>query len=431
MFDCVIIGVTLPGLLLGAMLVRTGKRVLLLERKLAAGGGISSWEREGFFSMRGIPRIRYGAKGPFSRICRHLGLDVQLEPLNQAWVLDTDEKLKRITVGKPGVLRAEFLSPWDRFSAWKLLRTFKNEKLEEMEEISLEEWFVKNKIRTSLQKYLQILAYESTHSVEPDRISAGETLRCFQKSYDARSYLAYPRQGWTGILEKLEQEISKNGEIRWNTKVNRIVVQDGKAAGVRVSDDILPCNCVVCAIPCQQLVSLLPEDATTEEYIQLCRKAQPSVALIVDLALTHRIFPRKGFWFFLDPPSYGTFLSNLSHSHAPAGKQLATFVCPCSQQESRQPGFIPTLEKKVEENIRKAVFGRELAVEWIRSHVVRMLDSVAIRADQTRKDRPGHRVPNVTNLYLAGDSTCAPGSCWEMEFESVLTCYNQMTDGGN
>jgi len=429
MFDCVVIGVTLPGLFLGAMLVQAGKKVLLLERKPAAGGRISSWEREGFLSMQGIPRIRYGDKGPFSRICRQLGLDFHLEPLNQAWVLDTDEKLKRITMGKPGVLRAEFLSPLDRFTAWNLLRSFKKEKLEEMEEVSLEEWFVKNRIRASLQKYLQVLAYESTHCAEPDKISAGETLRCFQKSFEARAYLAYPRQGWEGILESLKQEISKNGEIRWQTKVDRIEIKDGKAVGVRVNTETVQSDCVVCAIPCQQLVSLLPEGATTSEYIQLCQKAEPSVALVVDIALKHRIFPRKGLWFFLDPPSYGTFLSNLSYLHAPAGKQLATFVCPCSQREARQPGFTETLEAKVEENIRKAIPSKEMAVEYIRSHMVRMLDSVAIRADQTRKDRPGYCVPNLMNCFLVGDSTCAPGACWEMEFESVLACYSRMTGG--
>ena len=80
-----------------------------------------------------------------------------------------------------------------------------------------------------------------------------------------------------------------------------------------------------------------------------------SAALIVDIALRQRIFHRKGLWFFLDPPSYGAFLSNLSHRHAPAGKQLATFVCPCSPQEAGRPEVIQTLERKIEENLRLVV----------------------------------------------------------------------------
>ena len=431
MFDCVIVGVTLPGLILGAMLARAGRKVLLLERKQVAGGRISSWQREGFLSLQGIPRIRYGDKGPFFRISRQLGLDLHLENLNQAWVLDTDHNLKRITLGKPGIFRGEFLSSWDRIATLRLLRTVKRESLEELEEVSLEEWFVKNKVRTRLQKYLQVLAYEATHCTEPDKISAGETLRCFQKAYQYRSYLAYPRHGWMGILKRLQEEIEKNGEIRWTTKVERIETHDGNVTGVRVPAGKIKADCVVCAIPCQQLVSLLPGEATTKEYIQLCKKAVPSAALIVDLALKHKIFHKKGLLFFLDPPSYGTFLSNLSHMHAPAGKQLATFVCPCSQQEARQPGVIQTLEKKIEENIRKAIPQKEMAVEWIRSHVVHMLDSIAIRADQTRKDRPGYRVPRIEGLFLVGDSTCAPGACWEMEFESVLACFGKITGKRN
>ena len=426
MYDCILLGATLPGMTLGAMLARAGWKVLLLEKKRVAGGRAAPWQREGYLSFPGIPRIRYGEKGPFYRVCRHLGLKPLLVPLNQAWVFDTDEKVRRITIGRPGILRADLFSIWDRISALRLLRSLRGETLEDMEEESLEEWFVRNKIRGSLQKYLKIIAYESTHCTDPEKISAGETVRCFQKAFQLRSYLAYPRGGWMPILEKLEQEIEKSGEIRWDTKVERIEIREGRVAGVRIEGETLNAHHVVCATPCQQLIGLLPKDATTKEYRDLCRKAVPSAALIVDFALKHRIFHKKGLWFFMDPPSYGIFLSNLYHRHAPAGKQLVTFVCPCSREEVRQPEVVKALEKKIEENLRKAIPRAEMAVEWKRSHVVRMLDSVAIQADQTRKDRPGYRVPKVKGLFLVGDSTCAPGACMEMEYESVLACYDRI-----
>ena len=426
MHDCILLGATLPGMTLGAMLARAGWKVLMLEKKRVSGGRAAPWKREGYLSLPGIPRIRYGEKGPFHRICKQLGLEPLLVPLNQAWVLDTDEKVRRITIGRPGVLRGEFFSTWDRVFALRLLRSLRGETLEDMEEESLEEWFVRNKIRGSLQKYLKVLAYESTHCTAPEKISAGETLRCFQKAFRLHSYLAYPREGWIPILERLEQEIKRQGEIRWQTKVERIEIEQGRAVGVKVGGETLKARQVVCAVPCQRLIGLLPKDATTKEYGKLCRKAVPSTALIVDLALKHRIFHKKGLWFFMDPPSYGTFLSNLYHRHAPPGKQLATFVCPCSPEEVRQPEVMRALEKKIEENLRKAMPRAGMTVEWKRSHVVRMLDSIAIQADQTRKDRPGYRVPNVKGLFLVGDSTCAPGACMEMEYESVLACYERM-----
>lgn len=427
MVDCILLGATIPGMTLGAMLARAGWSVLLLERKRVAGGRAAPWKREGYLSLPGIPRVRYGEKGPFYRICRQLDLKPLLVPLNQAWVLDTDQKVRRITIGKPGVLGAEFFSTWDRFFAWRLLRSLRGETLEDMEEESLEEWFVRNSVRAGLQKYLKVLACESTHCTAPERISAGEVLRCFQKAFLLRSYLAYPRDGWIPILESLEQEIEKHGEIRWQTRVERIVIEEGKVVGVRVGGETLKSRNVVCAMPCQQVVNLLPAEKTTQAFVDLCRKAVPSAALIVDLALKHRIFPKKGLWFFMDPPSYGTFPSNLCHRHAPAGKQLATFVCPCSPEEVKQPEVVRVLEKKIEENLRRAIPRPEMAVEWKRSHAVRMLDSIAIQSDQTRKDRPGYRVPNVKGLFLVGDSTCAPGACMELEYESVLACYERMT----
>lgn len=426
MYDFIVVGVTFPGLFLGAMLARRGKRVLLLERQRGAGGRISLWEREGFLSLQGIPRIRYGEQGAFSRTCGRVGLPLHLEPLNQAWILDTDGKLKRITVGRPGPLMGDFLSPWDRFTALRVLRSLDDERLEELEEISLESWFLTNKIRSSFRKYLQVLAYESTHCTDLDRISAGETLRCFRNAYRSRAYLAYPKKGWKEILESLQAEVEKNGEIRWESRVEGIEVVAGEATGVRVGGEHIPAGKVVCAIPCQKMIRLLPRDATTREYDRLCRGAEPSAALVVDLALDRRVFKKKGLWFFLDPPCYGTFPSNLNYVHAPAGKQLATFVCPCSQRQSRQPGFIQTLQKKIEENLHAALPGIDIPVAWMRSRVVRLLDSIGIRADQTRADRPGYSVPGVQRLFLVGDSTCAPGGCWEMEYESVLTCFDRV-----
>lgn len=431
MYDCIILGATFPGMALGAMLARAGWKVLLLERKRVSGGRAAPWKREGYLSLPGIPRVRYGEKGSFYRICKQLGLAPRLVPLNRGWVLDSDEKVRKISIGRPGVLRADFFSTWDRLSALRVLRSLKGETLEDLEEENLEEWFVRNKTRGSLQTYLKLIACEATHCTAPERISAGETLRCFHKAFALRSYLAYPRGGWLPILESLEQEIQKHGEIRWQTRVERIEIENGSVEGVRVAGETLRARRVVCATPCQQLISLLPKGATTEAYVDLCEKAQPSTALIVDLALKHRIFHKKGLWFFVDPPSYGVFLSNLYHGHAPAGKQLVTFVCPCSAEEVKQPEVMQALEKKIEENLRKALPRAAVAVEWKRSHVVRMLDSIAIQADQTRKDRPGYRVPGVTGLFLVGDSTFAPGACMEMEYESVLACYERIVEEGN
>jgi len=130
----------------------------------------------------------------------------------------------------------------------------------------------------------------------------------------------------------------------------------------------------------------------------------------------------------LDPPAYGAFLSNFYHGHAPVGKQLLTFVCPVSQQEARDHQRMQALEKKIEENLRKAFPPIETAVEWKRAHVDRNLDSIGIRADQSQKDRPGYRVPQVDGLFLVGDSTCAPGTAMEMEYESVLACYKRIME---
>jgi len=159
MFDCILLGATLPGMALGAMLARAGWKILLLERKQVVGGRDAPWYRDGYCSLPGIPRVRYGEKGPFYRICKQLGLEPRLVPLNQAWVLDTDEKVRRITVGRPGIFRADFFSAWDRFFAWRLLRSLRGETLEDLEEESLREQGEARKLKVEgdLEGYLSRL----------------------------------------------------------------------------------------------------------------------------------------------------------------------------------------------------------------------------------------------------------------------------------
>lgn len=428
MYDCVIVGGSLPGLALGAMLARRGKRILLLERKNVVGGRVAPWHREGYSSLPGIPRVRYGSKGAFCRICRDLGWDPPLLSLNRTWVVGAAGGTRRITLGKPGPLRGEFLSLLDRFYAWRLLRSLQADRLDELDEMSLEDWFVRNRVRPSLQNLFQLIACEATHCSAPDRISAGETLRVFQKAYRLGTYLAYPRWGWLPVLERFLEEIRKSGEVRLRTRAENVCVEQGKAVGVRVGGSLIRSRSVVCAIPCQQVFRILDPAATTPEYVRLCSQAKPSMGLTVDFALSRRVSRTKGLWFFLEPPTYGVFVSNLCHRHAPVGRQLASFVCPCSAEEARQPEALQALEAKIEENFRRACPAVEHAVEWKRAQVVRMLDSVAVRADQTRQDRPGYRVPLVENLFLVSDSTCAPGVSWEIEFEAALACLEKITD---
>jgi hypothetical protein len=169
-------------------------------------------------------------------------------------------------------------------------------------------------------------------------------------------------------------------------------------------------------------LKILPTEVTRQDFVALCKKRRPSAGFIMDIALKHRVTKDRGLWFFLDPLSFGLFVSNLCHRHAPPGRQLATFVCPCSLEEAKQADVTRMLESKVESNLKRIFPDIDRSLEWKRCRVVRMLDSVEINMSQTHKDRPGYRVPNVEGLFLVGDSTCAPGVVAEIEYESVIGC---------
>ena len=431
MADCIIIGATLPGLALGALLARKGKRVVVIERTSVPGGRAALWEREGYTSLSGIQRIRYGKHGAFTRICRAVGIDLALSNLETLSVLDVDGKVKRIPTGYTECITTEFFSLFDRIQALRMFRTLRNTShFEELEEVGLEEWFVRDNVGKSLQRVFSLLACEVMNCTAIERISSGGFLASFKRVLETGCYLAYPRWGWEPLLQSFQKEILKRGEIRWNCRVDAIRVSHGRVRGVETGSQNVESRCVVSALPCQQLFKILSPGVTHQEFVALCRKSKPSAGIIMDFAMKHRVTKDKGMWFFLDPPSYGVFVSNLCHRHAPPGRQLATCICPCSIEEAKQADITGVFERKMEQNLRAAFPGIETSLEWKRSRVVLMLDSVEMNIMQTRKDRPGYHVPNVEGLYMVGDSTCAPGVTAEVEYESVLGCYEKITGEG-
>ncbi len=428
MWDYVIVGATIPGLALGALLARKGHTVIVVERKDRPGGRAAVWKRGGYTSLTGIQRVRYGRHSVLTRICRVLGMDLSLTAIDNIWVVDLEGHVSKAPLSYGDCITTELFSLLDRIRALNILRHIKRSShLEEYDDVTLEEWYIKNGVGSALQTYLSLLACEATNCNSVEKISSGQFLLSLQKVLRTGSYLGYPRWGWQPIIQLFQREISRRGKVLWNCTVTSIAVSGGRVRGIETEAGFFSARHVVSALPCQQLFSILSPELTQREFVALCRTRRPSAGIIIDFAFRHRLTKDRGLWCFVDPFCYGTFLSNICHRHAPPGKQLATFVCPCSVEEGSQPETTHAFETKIEQQLRHAFRDFEGSLEWKRCRVVKMLDSVELSISQRDKDRPGYRVPNVEGLYLVGDSTAAGGVTGELEYESVVGCYARMT----
>ena len=95
MFDVVIIGSGLGGLVCGSLLAREGKRVLVLERQAQPGGCMQSYQRDGLSFDTGLHYVGGLAEGqPLHAVFSHLGL------MQLPWVRLDADGFDRVTIGQ-------------------------------------------------------------------------------------------------------------------------------------------------------------------------------------------------------------------------------------------------------------------------------------------------------------------------------------------
>lgn len=152
MFDVVIIGSGLGGLVCGSMLAREGKRVLILERHSQPGGCMQGYQRKGLSYDTGLHYIGgLGENQRLHKVFSYLGL------MNLPWVRLDADGFDRITIGQETF---RFAEGYDRFVD------------------TLSERFPKE--REALQQYVKMLK-----AVEEVSIESQDMFQLFgQNAYD-------------------------------------------------------------------------------------------------------------------------------------------------------------------------------------------------------------------------------------------------------
>ena len=103
MYDVIIIGSGLGGLVCGALLSRAGQRVLVLERQVQPGGCLQSYRRKGLSFDTGLHYVGGLAEGQrLHRIFSYLGLLQQSDPQaanRELWQRLDADGFDRVTIG--------------------------------------------------------------------------------------------------------------------------------------------------------------------------------------------------------------------------------------------------------------------------------------------------------------------------------------------
>ena len=270
-YDVVVIGSGIGGLVTATQLAAKGAKVLVLERYIIPGGSGGYFEREGYrFDVGASMIFGFGDKGTTNLLTRALdavdkSIETIADPVQIHYHLPNDLELKvhrdyeeflqeliAIFPHEEKGIRGFYGECWDVFNC-----------LNSMELLSLEEprylmrvFFQKPLSCLGLAKYLPV----NTGDVARKHIKDPQLLKfidmeCYCWSvvpalktpminagmvFSDRHYggINYPKGGVGQIAQKLADGlVEAGGEIKYKARVSRILMENGKAVGVKLADN--------------------------------------------------------------------------------------------------------------------------------------------------------------------------------------------------
>ncbi|MFH1434131.1 MAG: NAD(P)/FAD-dependent oxidoreductase [Pseudomonadota bacterium] len=427
-YDTIIVGGGVSGLEIGALLAHDGRRVLVLEKSKTACGRARLWKKDGFTVDYGIHLIRFGPESAMSKICRRLGREIRYKPLGPSYVYDGDGHIKLFPTGPAGFLRSEMFGLFERLKALATMIKIKLGRFNGLQEVSVRDWMRQNGIDGSLARYFTMVSASMMVCPFIERSSAGEMLANISKVLSTGYSVMYPAGGWGPLFDLFEKTIRAGGEIRLGAKVDRVIMENGKAVGVSCGGREIRGRSVILCVPVQEIFDgLLDEKNFPDEVVAACRSLRPTAGVVLDYGLRTKICDDSGLWYLWKPLSFGMFTSNLEPGLAPEGKQLLTWLYPTGVEDMKDPETAKKREHEIEEALFNTFPGLERNVEWRRAMRLRMVDGVEVNVRQYREKRVGPCLTGAQNLYLAGDATAADGAGGDVAQQSVLECYRAVT----
>ncbi|MHA1264627.1 MAG: phytoene desaturase family protein [Candidatus Helarchaeota archaeon] len=478
-WDVIIIGSGVGGTGIGAILAHAGLKTLLLERNKRLGGACSSYVKEGFTIDVACHYFSHGLKGRFGKILKRAGLAYKKDGKLVSDYLRFNENLASkgrikfkgrlgytqmgIGVGsrspekqsndleeeKTGFKKAE---QKELISVIGNMLQMSKKKIRELaeREIDLKSWV--NEITKNKKVHDFVAMMCGTFFTIPPRLaSASEYIICLQETVFSND-TGYPYGGAIAIPSAFARGIQKyGGEVRTNTKVTQILVEDEKAVGVIVNEEEVRGKIIISNTGIKSTVlHLVGTDHFEKDYVTRVKNLMPSYsALAFKFALREPLIKKDFSFIQLTQTEFGPLAekgeedkapmassylmpitSNMDPNLAPPGKQLliiGTAAPPFVKNWKRWADiyyqdiltFYPELEELAEfidittpVDITKYI-GKEGGP----------VEGTALTPSQSGKNRISSELP-LENLYVVGDTagTDTHGVGTQLAADSALKC---------
>jgi all-trans-retinol 13,14-reductase len=473
-YDVIIVGSGVGGLVCGSLLSKWGYKVLVLEQHYQVGGYCSSFMRKGFIFNAGVEDVSgLWEKGPITYLLKELGLRKE----------DLFVKNTREYVFKGRHIRAESLEEFIEILSGMFpdekenIRAFFEEAEKAYEECYREaevygtplpaeliakvfgerklldyprehphfyDWMNKS-FKEKLDEYFRnedlkallcaLLGYVGT---TPDKTPASSALTACVSYYLHGGY--FPKGGAQKFANSLRDFIvSHGGTVLVNHKVDRILVEDGKAVGVKSGDRIFRAPIVVSNVNAKTtFLELVGRDNLKKEFVEYIMglKMSPS-CFMVFLGLD------------MDLSSYPTLIKNMDDGYeivinsnadpslAPRGKASITILTSASYEDFPERGTEEYMRKKQElseilinkaekliPNLSRHIVVKDAATPKTFERYTFMPQGAIYSFDQSiGVKRPYFKTP-IKGLYLVGASTFPGGGIEAVTISGIICAYD-------
>ena len=436
-----IIGAGIGGLATGVLLTKKGYNVTIFEKESQIGGRASSLETS-YFKLEDYKKLlaRFHINIAFSepsietifnnKMLYGYKLDLGFHILGGGGLSNIKSILSDINIDKEflesyiGFIEEDryyypFLSIIDKIKiAPNILRLLlANEKtLIELDKVSISET-IKKYGKGKMKLILEVFSRSITTMNDLEKISAGEMLRAQKSLYKGGKPVVYPKNGLKNIYEKFaEFIISKGGKINLNSTVEKILIKNNEAIGVKIKDIEQSYDLVISNILVQKLFKIADEKHFPKDYVNYINSLEGTGSLCAYYSFKKVPSYLIGKTFHFLERNVGIvgndavgiidfMITSPEGGFSPVNECLAQAYIICTPDEAKNILVLKKLKQLLDKNLNVLIPEYQKQLKWAIYPAIWHLDGVAKTID---KDKPEIVTP-IKNLYLVGDCVKAPG----------------------
>ncbi len=393
-WDVIIVGGGMAGLAAAAYLGRAGRSVLVLERSRNPGGRATTQDRDGFLFNLGPHALYRGGRAV--EVLQDLGVEHNGQALPPGGFAGLSGRTYVLPAGASSLLTTRLLTVSEKVEFGRLFASLPRIDYRALKGISVAEWLNENVRHAGIRDLLNAFIRLSTYANEPGRMSADIAIGQLQLGTAGVYYVS---GGWQTLVDGLRRAAEQSGAVIKTRSPVASVDWSGALRGVRLADGAFHASkSVLIAAPPRAAVSLIGPGcpAVLRDW---AARAVPVRSATMEIGLRKLPNPRKRFLIGIDRPLYFSVHSAIARL-APPGGAMLHLAAYRSSGESRDDADteaeLMALMDRLQPGWRDLLVARRFLPDLT---VVHALPS----PPHGLAGRPDPQVPDIPDLYVAGD----------------------------